>query len=151
MTTCTNVGSGSASFTFSEIRTSELSASSVDSQFPVDPHTPRRAPRRVARDAASSMISASLRSAYRPLSVDSQFPADPASRVAGDVRWLATLTQNLADALTPLHLGLQILELRTERIAGRHHADGSPFFDHRHVTKTVFEHHHQRVMERLVG
>jgi len=60
------------------------------------------------------------------------------------------LTQNLADPLPPLHLGLELRELRTERVARRDHADGPPFFDHRHVTKTVFEHHHQRVMEGLV-
>ncbi len=56
---------------------------SVDSQFPVDPHATRGAPRRVARASASFTVNTKATVELSASSVDSQFPVDPhASRGA---------------------------------------------------------------------
>src|SRR6266480_2883035 len=71
---------GSASFTFDETLTVELSASCRGSQFPVDPHASRGAPRPVARASASFTFDETLIVELSASSVGSQFPVDPKLR-----------------------------------------------------------------------
>src|SRR5713226_6260424 len=61
------------------------------------------------------------------------------------------LAQDLPDVVARTQIGDELLQIRTERVARRHHAERLAVLHHRHVPEFAFVHQVERMPERPVG
>src|SRR2546430_7532625 len=64
---------------------------------------------------------------------------------------LSASSQDLPDVVARIEIGDELLQVRAERVARRHHAERLAVLHHRHVPELAFVHQVQRVPERPVG